>query len=139
MVCLTIYNMSNMQTKPIFNEDIHFEHQQWERELDFYDDEIKIFKNRLAEILHKSQDREFLVELDHFENRFRIHHSKIEAFKHRIRAHEINMARHYQAGENAMDRVLYDYHLDFREQIQTEREMYHDLKKEFFRFVTKNN
>ncbi len=139
MVCLTIYNMSNMQTKPIFNEDIHFEHQQWERELDFYDDEIKIFKNRLAEILHKSQDREFLVELDHFENRFRIHHSKIEAFKHRIRAHEINMARHYQAGENAMDRVLYDYHLDFREQIQTEREMYNDLKKEFFHFVTMNN
>ena len=131
--------MDNMQTKPIFNEDIHFEHQQWERELDFYDDEIKIFKNRLAEILHKSQDREFLVELDHFENRFRIHHSKIEAFKQRIRAHETNMSRQYQAGENAMDRVMYDYHLDFREQMQTEREMYNDLKKEFFHFITTNN
>lgn len=129
---------NTMETKPIFNEDIHFEHKQWQRELDFWEDEIKIFKNRLAEILHKSNEKEFLIKLDYFENRFRIHHTKIESFKQRIRAHELNMSRHYEAGENSMDRVLHEYHLDFREQIQTEREMYNELKKEFFKFMTKN-
>ncbi len=126
-----------METKPIFNEDIHFEHQQWQRELDFWEDEIKIFKNRLADILSRSAEKDFLTKLDHFENRFRIHHSKIEAFKQRIHAHELNMSKHYEAGENSMDRVLFSYHKDFREQIQTEREMYNELKKDFYEFMTK--
>ncbi len=125
-----------METKPIFNEDIHFEHQQWQRELDFWEDEIKIFKNRLAEILGRSNEKEFLCRLDQYENRFRIHHNKIEAFKQRIHAHELNMSKHYEVGENSMDRVLYDYHLDFRVQIRTEREMYNELKKEFYEFMT---
>ena len=131
-----LQNMTNMETKPIFNEDIHFEHQQWQRELDFWEDEIKIFKNRLADIIHRSDEKGFLSTLDHFENRFRIHHTKIEGFKQRIHAHELNMSKHYEVGENSMDRVLYDYHKDFREQIQTEREMYNELKKEFYEFMT---
>lgn len=126
-----------MEAKPIFNEDIHFEHQQWQRELDFWEDEIKIFKNRLAEIINRKQDKEFLSKIDYFENRFKIHHNKIEGFKQRIHAHELNMSKHFEVGENSMDRVLFDYHLDFREQIQTEREMYQELKREFYSFMTR--
>jgi hypothetical protein len=32
----------------IFNEDLHFEHQQWRSELAFWEDELKSFKNRLS-------------------------------------------------------------------------------------------
>ena len=125
-----------METKIVYNEDLHFEHEQWKMELSFWEDELLTFKHRLEEMFKKGEEKELLSKLDYFENRFQIHENKIHAFKQRIYSHELNMSRHYEAGENVIDRVSYEYHLDFREQIQTQREMYHDLKKEFFAFLT---
>lgn len=125
-----------METKPVYNEDLHAEHEQWKRELDFWEDELKTFRHRLEELYRRWTDKEPLAILDRFENRFTIHQSKIEAFRQGIHAHETNISRHYEAGEESMDRVHFQYHQDFREQIQTQREMYHQLKKEFYRFLT---
>lgn len=125
-----------METKPVYNEDLHFEHEQWKRELAFWEDELRTFKNRLAELLNRWSDQADLATLDHFENRFKIHQSKIEDFRHHIHAHELNIARHYEAGENVMDRVHFNYHLEFREQMQMQRSIYLELKNEFYQFVT---
>ncbi len=125
-----------METKIVYNEDLHFEHEQWKRELDFWEDELLTFKHRLEEMLAKNPDKSVLSKLDNFENRFRIHEKKIRDFKQRIYSHELNMARITEKGENSIDRVSYEYHLKFRDQIQVQREMYYDLKKEFFEFLT---
>ena len=130
------YKYYPMETKVIYNEDLHFEHEQWKMELNFWEDELKTFKNRLEELYSKWKEKELMTQLDHFENRFKIHEDKIHAFKQRIYAHELNMAKHYEAGENVINRVSYEYHLDFRDQIQVQREMYADLKKEFYHFLT---
>ena len=125
-----------MDNKLIYNEDLHFEHQQWNRELDFWQDELKTFKHRLEELYKKWQHKELLTSLDHYENRFRIHSEKIHAFKQRIYAHELNMAQHSKVGDISIDRVSYTYHLDFREQMEVQREMYNELKKEYYKFLT---
>ena len=57
-----------METKIIYNEDLHFEHEQWNRELDFWEDELLTFKHRLEEMFNKCSDKELLAKLDHFEN-----------------------------------------------------------------------
>ena len=36
-----------------------------------------------------------------------------------------------------MDLVLVDKHMEFRNEMQTQREIFHGLKKEFFNFLTK--
>lgn len=125
-----------MDTKVVYNEDLHFEHEQWKRELAFWEDELLTFKHRLEEMFKKWTNKESLSKLDYFENRFKIHEDKIHAFKQRIYSHELNMSRHYEAGENVIDRVSYEYHLEFRDQIQVQRDMYNNLKKEFFNFLT---
>jgi hypothetical protein len=125
-----------METKIVYNEDLHFEHEQWKRELDFWEDELLTFKHRLEEMLAKDLDKTVLSKLDNFENRFRIHENEIRACKQRIYSHELNIARITEKGENAIDRVSYEYHLEFRKQIEIQREMYHQLKKEFFGFLT---
>ncbi len=125
-----------METKIVYNEDLHFEHEQWKRELDFWEDELMTFKHRLEEMLAKNPDKSILSKLDNFENRFRIHEHKIYGFKQRIYSHELNMARITEKGENAIDRVSYEYHLEFRNQIEIQRDMYHELKKEFYEFLT---
>lgn len=127
-----------MESELIYNEDLHFEHQQWSRELDFWQDELKTFKNRLEELYSKWREKELLAKLDHYENRFKIHADKIQEFKQRIYAHELNIAQHTKVGDVSIDRVSYTYHLDFRQQIEVQREMYHELKKEFFQFLTQN-
>ena len=125
-----------MESELIYNEELHFEHQQWSRELDFWQDELKTFKHRLEEVSAKWQDNELLTKLDYFENRFQIHEHKINEFKERIYAHELNMAQISRAGVVSVDRISYAYHLDLRDQIETQREMYQELKKEFYQFLT---
>ena len=124
-----------MESELIYNEELHFEHQQWSRELDFWQDELKTFKPRLEEVSAKWQDNELLTKLDYFENRFQIHEHKINEFKERIYAHELNMAQISRAGVVSVDRISYAYHLDLRDQIETQREMYQELKKEFYQFL----
>jgi hypothetical protein len=126
-----------MKTQVIYNEDLHLEHNQWNMELNFWIDELKTFENRLEELVQKWTEVEVLANLDRFQNQFFIHKTKIMEMKERIEAHELNMARHYEANENVMDRFEFKNHLAFREDIETEREMYHELKKEFYKFLTK--
>ena len=40
-----------MENTLIYDSDLHFEHKQWEGELDFWKDELKTFKNRLSELI----------------------------------------------------------------------------------------
>ena len=125
-----------MDNELIYNEDLHFEHTQWSRELDFWQDELKTFKHRLEELYNKWQDKKLLTSLDHYENRFKIHAEKIHTFKQRIYAHELNMAQHSKEGDISIDRVSYAYHLEFREQMEVQREMYNEMKKEYYKFLT---
>ncbi len=43
--------MSLTKTEVQYNEDLHFEHQQWQSEPAFWEDELKSFKNRLEELM----------------------------------------------------------------------------------------
>ena len=126
-----------MKTVIIDNTDLHFEHKQWKNELLFWRDEIKIFQNRLDEIVSRWTDKKVLAELDQFQSNYSVHKEKIGELVNEIDAHEHNIAKHFEANEDALDRILYKKHSNFRDKIDTEREMYHDLKKNFFKFLSK--
>jgi len=121
----------------IYNEDLHFEHKQWNRELNFWQDELRTFQNRLDELVTRWTDTKVLSELDQYQNRFFIHKTKIEELKEDIQAHELNIAKHLEIGENAIDRIYYKGHLEFRERMETQRDLYYDQKKSFYKFLSK--
>ena len=126
-----------METKPVYNSDLHFEHQQWERELEFWEDELKSFQNRLDELVNRWTDEKVLAELSEFQNQFFIHGNKIGYLKERIHEHELNISRHLKDNEDVINRLHFEHHLKMRESMETQREMYCDLKKRFFRFLSK--
>ncbi len=126
-----------METKAMYNSDLHFEHQQWEKELEFWEDELRSFQNRLDELVNRWTDEKVLAELSEFQNQFFIHKSKIEEFKEKIHEHELNISKHLEAQENVINRLHFEHHKKIREGIETERGIYHDLKKKFFRFLSK--
>ncbi len=121
----------------IYNEDLHFEHQQWRSELAFWEDELKSFKNRLSELVTRWTDNEVLAQLEHYQNEFILHGRVIDDLQEVIEQHEIRIAAQTKTGQDTLDTLLVKKHVEFRNRMETQRQIYADLKKGFFRFLSK--
>jgi hypothetical protein len=119
------------------NANLHFEHKSWLNEAAFWLDEIKSFQNRLNEIEERWTNDMVLAELGQFQNQMIIHKDRIATLTDEIEAHEHDIADTIDEVNEAVDRVGFRYHLDMREKMETERVMFHDLKKRFFSFLSK--
>ncbi|MCK0159140.1 hypothetical protein [Allomuricauda sp. F6463D] len=126
-----------MKTAIINNSDLHFEHKQWKSELDFWKDEIKSFKNRLSELASRWTDKDVLAQLEHYQNEFILHSGIIEDLQVAIEKHEMNISGHSDENHESLDVAMVKNHLKFREKMETQRQIYADLKKEFFQFLSK--
>ncbi|SRX55777.1 hypothetical protein [Aequorivita sp. CIP111184] len=126
-----------MAKQLIFNSDLHFEHKQWRSELDFWEDELKSFNNRLEELVNRWTDKDVLAQLEHFQNSFIRHGEVIDKLQHDINVHETNMSSLDAKGENSLDRDHVKTHLEFRNRMETQRQIYANLKKDFFQFLSK--
>ena len=125
-----------MEKELIFNSNMHFEHVQWRRELFFWEDELKSFKNRLSELVMRYTAKDVLAKLEHYQNEFILHGGVIDDLLEDIEAHEIRIAAQTKAGQDVLDTVLVKKHLEFRNRIETQRRIYGELKKDFYRFLT---
>lgn len=126
-----------METQVIYNSDLHFEHERWRSELFFWKDEMKSFTHRLEELVRRWTDKDMLAQLEHFQNEFILHEGRINGFLEGIESHEHRIAGQSMAGDDSMDRSMVQRHLELREEMGTQREIFHNLKKEFFKFLTK--
>ncbi len=121
----------------VYDENLHFEHQNWKSELDFWKDELKTFNNRLSELVTRYTSKEVLKQLEHYQNEFALHNGVIQDLQETIEEHEASIAGHSQKDNESMDVALVKTHMDFRDKMETQRKIYADLKKEFFRFLSK--
>ena len=126
-----------MTTHVIYNSDLHFEHMQWKKELLFWNYEIRSFQNRLDEIVDRWTDNKVLAELGQFQNNFMIHNKKIEKYLVEIDSHEHNIAVHFKANENVIDRVHLKFHEALRDNLNMQRKIYNDLKHKYYIFLGK--
>lgn len=126
-----------METEVIYNSDLHFEHILWNRELSFWEDELKSFNKRLEELVMRWNDKKVLAELEHYQNEFILHDKRIDELQEAIEVHEIRIAGLSKTDMNVLDTKLVKKHLEIRNQMETQRQIYADLKKEFFRFLSK--
>ncbi len=125
-----------MERDVIFNSDLHFEHKQWRHELLFWEDELKSLQNRLDELVLRWTDKEVLAQLEHYQNQFIIQKNEINELQDSIDLHESVIAEHSKKGEDVLDIQLVKKHLEYRNQMNTQRNIYGNLKKEFFRFLS---
>ena len=126
-----------METQVVYNSDLHFEHERWRSELFFWKDEMRSYRNRLEELVTRWTDRKVLAQLEHYQNEFILHEGRIDEFLEGIETHEHSIAGKSKSGEISMDRVMMKKHLEFREEMETQRLLFFNLKKEFFNFLTK--
>ncbi|MGB5668313.1 MAG: hypothetical protein WBM53_15865 [Maribacter sp.] len=126
-----------MEKELIFNSNMHFEHVQWRRELFFWEDELKSFKNRLSELVMRYTAKDVLAKLEHYQNEFILHGGVIDDLLEDIEKHETRIAGQTKAGQDVLDTTFVNKHLEFRNRMETQRQMYSDLKKGFYSFLTK--
>jgi hypothetical protein len=126
-----------MEKEVIFNSDLHFEHKQWKRELLFWEDELKSSQNRLNELVLRWTDKEVLAELEQYQNQFMIQKNAIDELEDHIILHETNISEHFKKGEDVLDLQMIKEHTEFRNKMDIQRNLYSDLKRNFFRFLSK--
>jgi len=124
-----------MEKEVIFNSDLHFEHKQWKRELLFWEDELKSLQNRLNELVLRWTDKEVLAQLEQYQ--FMIQKNAIDELEDHIILHETNISEHFKKGEDVLDFQIIKEHTEFRNKMDTQRILYSDLKRNFFRFLSK--
>jgi len=126
-----------METEVFYNSSMHFEHQQWKGELDFWKDELKFFDNRLSELVTHWTNKVELVQLEHYQNEFILHRGVIDDLLETIEKHEIRISGQSKTNTTALDTQLVKKHIELRNSIETQRHLYSELKKGFFRFLEK--
>ena len=126
-----------MKNEIIYNVNLHFEHEIWERELNFWEDELKTFQLRLDELENRWSTKEVLTKIEKFQNQFMIQEKEIDALKDQIAMHELNMSAHYEKNEDVLNKTFVNQHIQFRDILERERHLYQTLKKDFFKFLTK--
>ncbi|SDT90690.1 hypothetical protein SAMN04487762_0471 [Polaribacter sp. Hel1_33_78] len=126
-----------LQKEVLYNSNMHFEHQQWNRELAFWQDELKSFNNRLSELVTRWTDKYVLAQLEHYQNEFVLHGGVIEDLLEAIEKHEISIAGQTKTGIEVLNSSLAKNHIEFRNRLDSQRHIYAELKTEFFRFLSK--
>lgn len=119
------------------NIDLHFEHSLWQKELLFWEDEIKSFQNRLDEIQKRWTDKVVLAKVDHFQNQFIIHKEKINELQDILEQQEYNLAIQAKKHPEVISIEGHRVHLQIRDSIEIQRQLYIDIKKQFFIFLSK--
>ena len=127
-----------MEKQILFNSDLHFEHVQWQSELSFWEDEIKSFKHRLEELVVRWTDKDVLKQLEHYQNEFILHSDVIDELKHSINVHETEMSETDMTDKvSSLNTAHTKGHIAFRQKMETQREIYADLKRNFYSFLSK--
>ena len=111
----------------------HQEHRQWLSQLNFYEDEIKIFQKELSMIVERNPSQYSISEhAEEYNKIFRKKLKKIFQLKEQLNLHEKGLS----SGKISINDELWD-HEETRLNISKFIRKIEDLKKNFKRFVSR--
>lgn len=114
---------------------LHHEYHSWIAELNFCKEEITIFERNLEEIISKYKNTEIASLVEHFQNQFICHKEVIDVLKHDLNIAEKQLAAFAKDLSDAgFMNIKMDNHVNLREEVNTQRNIFNDLKKEFRNF-----
>lgn len=126
-----------MQDKVHIN-DLNFEHNNWKQELEFQKDELKIFQNRLDEIVVRWSNKDVLGRIEQYQNIVIRQNEVVDTLLHEIKVHNQSLGSFAEDHPVAIDHLLFNDHTGMRDKMDRQRTIYGDFKKAFFRFLTES-
>jgi hypothetical protein len=115
----------------------HAENSEWLNSLKFYNDEIKILKNRLSELASKNNHKDFSAGVEHFQNQFIIQKNNIDEISHAIKMNEEELQKEIKNNPVAADKIKVSYHTKNKETFEAFESNFNKLRSEFNVFAAK--
>lgn len=112
-------------------EQFHHENLTWLRSIDFFKQENSHLKNRLAEVVDGTVDREFLAQAEHFQNQFIIKDEFMDILRHDVNAQEKTLSEKYRRREISVDDGLQSRQMNLRDQMAYLEKEFTSLRNEF--------
>jgi hypothetical protein len=117
-------------------QQLHFDHEIWLNELEFYRDELRILDKYLLDLVTRNTGQEVLKGIEHFQNQFIRQKEVLDEISHDIREHEQLVLKTIQSLHPAeVAKGRFEDHGDLREAVETFKRIYADLKGEYLSFV----
>lgn len=129
-------NISQSRLKTEKAYQLHVEHFQWLENLKFYEDELKILRERISEIAGKNTKKSVLKQVEHFQNAMIIQRNEIDELKHLIHVHEEYIEKNI-ANNPAADRKNLNDHVKERERMEIFEKLFKEMKDEMNTFLRK--
>lgn len=109
----------------------------WKRELNFFKDEITILRKRLDEVAGKNTAQPIMVEVEHFENKFKILDIHIDELLHdiQIKSDELNSQAATQS--KYIHVKMNDSDLQLEDMMLTNSKDFHETKNSYYKFLSK--
>ncbi|KEY18962.1 hypothetical protein [Kaistella antarctica] len=122
--------------KPFLNSDnMEFEHQRWKGEISFWKNELESFNSKLSELITRWADKEELAEVGYYQKQFIYHGGVIEDLLESIEQKEMRISSLNNSNDLRENSVLSEKHIELRNRMETQRDVYAELKKNIFRFL----
>ena len=122
--------------KPFLNSsNMEFEHQRWKGEIEFWKNELESFNNKLSELITRWADKEELAEVGYYQKQFIYHGGVIEDLLESIEQKERRFSSLNNSNNLRENSALSEKHIELRNRMETQREVYAELKKNIFRFL----
>ena len=109
----------------------------WKRELEFFETEIIYLKKRLDEVASKNTGKEVLVQIEHFENKFRIMGIHVDELKHDVNLKNEALLKEAMEKPNYINVKMIEQDDNLIDLMNDTSTDFHSTKKEFYQFLTK--
>lgn len=115
---------------------LHEENKFWVTELIFFKDELSYFDKQLSKIVSANTSQDILAKVEHFQNQFIRQREVIDELKHNIKASENQLEVFAKThNEIALGHALFADHVELRDETETFKKLYTEMKDEFRRFL----
>jgi hypothetical protein len=124
-----------MEKEKVFAQ--HEENVESLKKLEFYKEEIEIFKGRLEEIADKNSSFDCLSSLERYQNQLIIQRNNIDEIRHVVKQDENRIEQEIESNPIAVDHRSIAYHATEIEAVTSFEKNFNDLRQEMNLFFAK--
>jgi len=119
----------------VYASELHHEYMDWQNELHFFAEEMKILQKRLAEVAASNTSHEVMAQVEQYQNRLIRQKEVHDELLHEIRTSDQKLEQDISANPVASDHKTWDDPVELREKMIRFRELYKEFKEGLLKFA----
>jgi hypothetical protein len=114
----------------------HLVCEDWKRELDFFKVEIAYLRKRLEEVAAKNTGKDIMVQVEHFENKFRIMSIHVDELRHDVKLKNEALLKEAAEKPNYINVKMIESDENLIDLMSDTSTDFHQTKREFYKFLS---